>query len=128
MKKKKTEQKPIPKQINDLEEFQSAYGEQWQQITSMPAFRAGLQLLNVRSLDQIAALSNEEIEKYGLLILSSLVGLLKHENEMFNLHNEQTFKFPLDEEVEYISPEEEAEHQKLRQQFQTEERKKRYGN
>src|SRR5438105_11138664 len=118
MKKKKPQPKPIPKEINDLEEFQSAYGEQWQQITTMPAFRTGLQLLNVRSLDQIAALSNEEVEKYGLLILSSLIGLLKHENDMFGLHKEQTFKFPVDEEVEYVSPEEEAEHQKLRQRFQ----------
>jgi hypothetical protein len=128
-KKPKQESKPVPKQIDDLEEFQAAYGEQWQAITQMPAFRAGLQLLNVRSLDQITSLSNEDIDKYGVLILSSLIGLLKHENDIFNLHNEQTFKFPMGEdEVVYVSPEEEAAHQQLREKFAEQTRKQRHGN
>jgi len=129
-KKKKPIPKPteVPKQIDDLEEFQAAYGEQWQQIKAMPAFRAGLQLLNIRALDEITALSNDDIQKHGLLVLSGLIGLLKHENDMSNLDTEKTFKFPPgDDDVVYVSPEEEAAHQQLREKFQQEERKRRYG-
>lgn len=128
--KKKAQTKPaeVQKEITDLEEFQAVYAQDWLKITQMPAFRAGMQLLNVRKLNEITSLSNEDIEKYGLLILSSLIGLLQHENEMFSLHNQKTFKFPMDEEVEYVSPEEEAEHQKLRDKFADQQRKTLYGN
>src|SRR5262249_991751 len=108
------------------EEFQGAYGESWHAITQMPAFRAGLQLLNVRTLDQITSLSNEDIEKHGLLILSNLIGLLKHENDMFNLHAEKTFKFPSDDEIRYMSPEEQAEHEMIAEKFREEGKRKRY--
>src|ERR1041385_6837896 len=126
MKKKKPEPKELPKQINDLEEFQAAYGADWHKITQMPAFRAGLQLLNVRELDRITSLSDDDIEKYGLLILSQLIGLLRHENRIFNLHKEQSFTLPSDEEVVYVSPEEQAAHEQLRSKFSEEERKTRY--
>jgi hypothetical protein len=126
--KKKTPTKPkeVPKQINDLEEFQSAYGPEWQKITQMPAFRAGLQLLNVRELDKITSLSHDDIEKHGLLIFSELIGLLRHENAMFSLHKESTFQLPTDEEEIYMSPEEQAAHEQLRSKFSEEERKRRY--
>ena len=128
MKKKKQEPKIVPKDIQDLEEFQAVFGPDWQKITMMPAFRAGMQLLNVRALNEIASLSNEDIEKYGLLFLSILVGQLKHENSIFNLHNEKTFKLPSgDDEVEYVSPEQEAELQRMRERFSEETRKQRYG-
>jgi hypothetical protein len=124
--KKKSAPKPVPKQIDDLEEFQAAYGADWHKITQMPAFRAGLQLLNVRELDRITSLSDDDIDKYAGLILSQLVGLLRHENGIFNLHKEQSFKFPLDEEVRYVSPEEEAAHQQLAEKFAQQTTKKRY--
>ena len=93
----------------------------------MPAFRAGLQLLNVRALNEITAMSNEDIEKHGMLILANLIGLLRHENNIFNLHNEKQFKFPVVEEEEYISPEQEAEMFKLKEKFTQENRRQRYG-
>ena len=123
--KKKSAPKPVPKQIDDLEEFQATYGADWHKITQMAAFRAGLQLLNVRKLDEITSLSNEDIETHGLLILANLIGLLKHENDMFNLHKEKPFTYPMDEEVVYISPEEQAEHEKLREKFDQQSRKQR---
>ena len=130
MAKKKSEPKPLepdPKQITDLEEFQSVFGADWQRITEMPAFRAGLQLLNVRALNEITSMSNEDIEKYGMLILANLIGLLRHENNIFGLHNQKTFKFPVEEEPEYISPEQEAEMFKLKEKFTQENRRQRYG-
>ena len=128
MKKKVTKPKEALKDIQDLEEFQAAYGPEFERITKMPAFRAGLQLLNVRALDEITSLSNEDIDKYGLLILANLVGMLKHENNIFNLHKEQTFKLPTgDDEVEYVSPEQEAELQRMKERFSEETRKQRYG-
>jgi hypothetical protein len=129
--KKKADPKLTTKEnrpaITDLEEFQAAYGEDWLNITRMPAFRAGLQLLNVRKLDEITSLSNEDIEKHGTLILSDLIGLLKHENAMFNLHNEKTFRLPLDEDEEYFSPEQISEMEKMKSQFREQQRKARYG-
>jgi hypothetical protein len=127
---KKATQKPkeVPKDIQDLEEFQAQYGEQFQKITQMPAFRAGLQLLNVRALDEITSLSNEDIEKYAPMILANLIGMLKHENNIFNLHKEQSFRVPIgDDDVVYMSPEEEAAHQQLREKFSEETTRKRYG-
>ena len=128
MKKKVTKPKEALKDIQDLEEFQAAYGPEFERITKMPAFRAGLQLLNVRALDEITSLSNEDIDKYGTMILANLVGMLKHENNIFNLHKEKTFKLPSgDDEVEYVSPEQEAELQRMRERFSEETRQKRYG-
>jgi hypothetical protein len=123
--KKKTE-KPVPKQINDLEEFQAAYGEQWMNITRMPVFRAGLQLLNVRKLNEITSLSNEEIEKHAAIILSELLGLLRHENAIFGLHEEKTFKFPLEDDEEYFSPEQVAQLEQQKAKFREQAQKQRY--
>ena len=128
--KKKPEPKPkvLDKPLTDLEDFQAQYGDEWRRLIAMPVFRAGLQLLNVRSLDQISSLSNEEIEKNSVAILSVLIGQLRHENDLFNLHQKKEFKFPLEEQEEYMSPEEEAAHQQLRSKFIEEQRKRRYGN
>jgi len=125
--KKKSQPKEVPKRIDDLEEFQAAYGAEFYRITQMQAFRAGLQLLNVRELDRIASLSDDDIDKYGVLILSQLVGLLRHENGIFNLHKEQSFTIPTDEEIVYVSPEEQAAHEQLRAKFQEQAKKNRYG-
>lgn len=127
-KKKAFEQTVTPKDASDLELFQSQHGEAFQKITAHPAFLAGLQLLNLRAFNELNSLSFDEIDKYGLLILSVLIGRMKHEHDMLNLHKEQTFTFPTeDEEVIYMSPEEQSAHEQLRARFQEEERKKRYG-
>lgn len=128
MKKKTAELKPNPKTASDLQLFQEQYGADWQKLIETPAFRAGLQLLNIRALDRIAFLSNEEVEKYSLGILSELIGQLKHEHQMFNLHNEKEFRFPLEEEDEYFSPEQVAEMETMKSKFREQVRKNRYGN
>lgn len=128
MKKKKTPEPTVtPKDASDLELFQSEHGLEWQKITSHPAFLAGLQLLNVRAFNEITSLSFEDIDKYGLLILSVLIGRLKHEQDMKTLHKEQTFTFPVEEETDYVSPEEQAEHEMIRKRFADESRKAHYG-
>jgi hypothetical protein len=128
VKKKTPDLKTVPKTATDLQMFQEQYGADWQKIMEMPAFRAGLQLLNIRKLDQIASLTPEVIEQCSVGILSELIGQLRHENQIFNLHKEKEFRFPLEEEDIYVSPEEEAEHQKLREKFSEQARKQRYGS
>ncbi len=93
---------PIP---TDLEEFQSQYGGDWLQITRHPAFIAGTQLLNIRKLKSVTNLSDEQIEKNGREILADLRGHMKHEDDLFTLHNQTDFKLPAEELDEYISPE-----------------------
>lgn len=127
MKKKKVpEPTVIPQDASNLELFQAQHGEDWQRITAHPAFLAGLQLLNVRAFSELTSLSFEDIDKYGLLVLSVLIGRLKHEYDMKNLHKEKTQTFPVDEDVIYISPEEQAAHEQLREKY-AEENRKRYG-
>lgn len=117
MKKKQKIPQPTvtPKDTSDLELFQAEHGADWQRITTHPAFLAGLQLLKVRAFNEITSLSFEDIEKYGLLILSVLIGRLKTESDMMKLHEERTFTFPTEEELIYMSPEQESEQARLRQ-------------
>src|SRR3954469_21160811 len=87
---------------SDFEEFQRAYGDEWIRTIKSPAFRAAFQLLNVRKLDAITALSNEQIEKNGREILSDLRGHLQLENDIFGLHEAKDFKFPYEEVEDYF--------------------------
>jgi hypothetical protein len=56
-----------------------------------------------------------------------LIGQLKHENQMFGLHKEKEFKFPLEEDDEYFSPEQVAEMEAIKSKFREQARKSRYG-
>lgn len=127
MKKKKSSPKAVVQQSTDLQLFQEQYGADWQRLLETPAFRAGLLLLNTRKLDQIASLSNEDVENYSVAILAELIGQLKHENQMFNLHKEKEYKLPLEEEDEYFSPEQVAEMEAIKSRFREQARKARYG-
>ncbi len=107
MKKKSVKQPLTPTQIpSDLEEFQSQYGGDWLNITRSPAFIAGTQLLNIRKLKSVTNLSDDQIRENGREILADLRGHMKHEDDLFTLHNQTDFRAPEPEEVEYISPEE----------------------
>ena len=97
----------IPTQIpSDLEEFQSQYGGDWLNITRSPAFIAGTQLLNIRKLKSVTNLSDDQIRENGREILADLRGHMKHEDDLFTLHNATDFKLPPEEIDDYISPEE----------------------
>lgn len=131
--KKKKEVKPKPqisKEIipipSDLEEFQGTYGGDWIQIVRSPAFIAATQLLNIRKLKSITNLSDDQIEKNGREILSDLRGHLQHEDDLFTLHDKREFKFPLEEETEYMSPEQAAEFQQQIEKFREQHKKTYY--
>ncbi len=100
--------KPLtPTQIpSDLEEFQAQYGGDWLNITRSPAFIAGTQLLNIRKLKSVTNLSDDQIRENGREILADLRGHMKHEDDLFTLHNQTDFKLPVEEMDDYISPEE----------------------
>jgi hypothetical protein len=126
VKKKKEPKAPVPIP-SDLEEFQSQYGNEWLQITRHPAFIAGTQLLNIRKLKEITTLSDDQIERNGREILASLRGHLQHEDDLFTLHSKSEFKLPTDDQEEYLSPEEAAEHEALIERFREKRKRDHYG-
>ncbi len=93
--------------MSALTDFQEQYGEEWGRITSAPAFGAAMLLLNMEKINAIAALSPEEIEAKGKLVLADLVGHLNHENGLASLHARKEFVFT---EVRETYPEPVAEH------------------
>ncbi len=121
--------KPLtPTQIpSDLEEFQSQYGGDWLNITRSPAFIAGTQLLNIRKLKSVTNLSDEQIEKNGREILADLRGHMKHEDDLFSLHNQTDFTLPVEEADEYISPEEAEMLRTQIDKFRENQKKAHYG-
>ncbi len=124
MKAKKPKPKPpIP---SDLEEFQALYGADWIRISQSPAFLAASLLLNTRKLKGITNLSPEQIEKNGREILANLVGHLQHEDDLFTLHQQKDFKTPIEEEMVYLSPEQQVEQEELISKFRDQQRKQHY--
>ena len=110
----------------DLKQLQAKYASDLKRIVDSPAYQAAVQFLRNRKTDSIAMLSPDQIEKSSKEILGDLRGYLQHENELGNLHEMTEFTIPFEEETEYISPEQEAEQDKLRAKFREETRKQRY--
>ena len=121
--KKKVVLEPAGK---DLKQFQAKYGSQWKKILDSPVYQAGTQFLRNRALERLALLSESEIEKNSREYIGELRGILRHEADMATLHEMTEFTIPFEEETEYISPEQEAEQDKLRAKFREENRKERY--
>ncbi len=109
--------KPKPPIPSDLEEFQALYGADWLNIVRNPAFIAAAQLLNIRKLKGITNLSSEQIKENGCEILANLVGHLKHEDDLFTLQNQRENILPVDEQLQYLSPEEVMEQEALMEKF-----------
>ncbi len=126
--KKKSVKKPLtPTQIpSDLEEFQANYGGAWLEITRLPAFIAGTQLLNIRKLKSVTNLSDEQIEKNGREILADLRGHMKHEDDLFTLHTQSENALPIEEQDYYISPEEAAQLESQVEQFRIKRKENQY--
>jgi hypothetical protein len=112
--------------IGDLEEFQQVHGPEWLRIVQSPAFRAGLLLLNIRKIDSIATLTNEDIEKHGREIVSDLRGHVRLENDLMSLHTMKDFTLPSEEAEEYFSPTQVAEMEMVKERFRKENEKSRY--
>jgi hypothetical protein len=112
---------------NDLKSFQANYAEAWRRIVDTPAYQAGVQFLRNRKLNSIANLSDDQIKQNSEQLLGDLKGYLQHENELGNLYEMVEFTLPFEEPDEYISPEQEAEQNKLREKFREENKRQRYG-
>lgn len=123
--KKKVVLEPAGK---DLKQFQANYATAWKAWIDSPAYQAGSQYLRNKKLNEVSLLSEEEIEKHGKEYLSDLRGFLRHENDMAGLHDMTDFTLPIEEVVDYISPEEEAAREQLREKFQEQSKRQRYGN
>ena len=123
---KKLKPKPKPRVPSDLEEFQALYGSDWAQFVRGPAFIAAMQILNVRKLKSITTLSPEQIEKNGREILSDLVGHLKHEEDLFTLQDQKENKSPIEDEMVYLSPEEQMEQEALIAKFKEQRKRTHY--
>ena len=123
MRKKKVVLEPAGK---DLKQLQAKYASTLKQIVESPAYQAAVQFLRNRKTDSIAMLSPDQIEKSSKEILGDLRGYLQHENELSGLHEMTEFTIPFEEPDQYISPEQEAEQDKLRAKFREENRKERY--
>ena len=123
---KKLKPKPKPRVPSDLEEFQALYGSDWATFVRGPAFIAAMQILNVRKLKSITTLSPEQIEKNGREILSDLVGHLKHEEDLFTLQDQKENKSPIEDEMVYLSPEEQMEQEALIAKFKEQRKRTHY--
>jgi hypothetical protein len=71
---------PAAPVTTDLEEFKKSHGADYARLIQHPAFRAATLLLNIRKLDSLTNLTNEDIAEHGREILADLRGHLKHEN------------------------------------------------
>lgn len=67
------------------EEFKTAHGRQWAKIVGLSSFNAGMIHLSIQALDTIRNLSDDQITKNSVTILSDLRGRLRHESELFAL-------------------------------------------
>ncbi len=70
---------------NDLEEFQKTHGPQWAKILRMSSFNAGMIYLSVQLMERIRGLSDDEISRNSVVLLSDLRGRLLHESELISL-------------------------------------------
>ncbi len=70
---------------DQLEEFQKSHGRQWAKIIGMSSFNAGMIHLKIQAMEQIRTLSDDEITRNAVTILSGLRGLLQHEFQLFGL-------------------------------------------
>ena len=114
--------------ITDLEEFQAAYGDKWIDTIRSPWFNAAMSLLNSRKLKFIESLTNEEIEKFGTIVLADLRGHLNHEHDLATLHLQQE-KMPTgEEEVDYFPPEAIAEIEETKSKIREKLRKQYYAH
>lgn len=133
--KRKTDQqkpsKPKPKtldiSVETLKEFKAGHGNEWHIIVNSPAFKAAMLLLNIRKLNTLTTLSNEDIEQHGREILADLRGHLQHENDLVSLHTKEDFSLPYEEPEDYYSPEQIAELESIKDRFRKERERERYG-
>lgn len=94
--------------MSDLDRFQKEYGGAWANITQSPAFVGAFSIANMEKLQGVAALTNEEIQSHGKIILAGLRDHLQYENALLSLNTRKEFVFQDMPRETYPSPIEEA--------------------
>lgn len=79
--------------MSELTKFQNEHGEQWNAITKAPAFSAAMTSLNLAKMQEIMALSNEDIKDNAAIILAGLRDHLRHENDLFTIGVKPSLEF-----------------------------------
>lgn len=101
----------------NLEEWQKAYAPAYRKVVGDKTFQAALEFLHNQKIDEIIYLSRKDIKENSEQILGELQSFFRHEQDLMNLHAKKEFTLPVEEESSYISPEEEAAHEEVREQF-----------
>jgi hypothetical protein len=110
--------------VTPLQEFKKKHGQAYAKLVSSEAFKEAMFLLNVEEMNKVITLSDEDIKSHGPELLADLRGHLRHENNLMNLHIKKEFKTDFEDEDEYLSPEQAAELEKLKQRFAQDKKKK----
>lgn len=71
--------------MTDIDEFLQKHGAEFSRILRNPSFNAGMILLTLRVMDGIKNLTDDEITRNSLVILSDIRGRLRHETEILSL-------------------------------------------
>lgn len=71
--------------MTDLDEFLQKHGAEFSKILRNPSFNAGMILLTLRVMEGVKNLSDDEITRNSLVILSDIRGRLRHETEILSL-------------------------------------------
>lgn len=95
--------------MSDLTDFQKQHGASWATIVQSPAFGAAFSIANIEKLQMVAALTDEEINTNGKIILADLRGHLKYETALISLHERKEFVFQEMPRETYPDPVKEAE-------------------
>lgn len=95
--------------MSDLTDFQKIHGANWATIVQSPAFGAAFSIANIEKLQMVAALTDEEINTNGKIILADLRGHLKYETALISLHERKEFVFQEMPRETYPDPVKEAE-------------------
>ncbi len=106
--------------MTDLEAFQKQHSKALVKALENPALRAAQQLLFLRKIDSISRLTDADIAANSREILADLRGFFGYEHSLSTLHKQKEFKLPVEDELEYITPENEAELQALVARFRKE--------
>lgn len=105
--------------MTDLERFQGEHGAAWSATVSSPSFLAAFTLSNLEKIQVIAALTDDEIETHGKIILADLRGHLKYETALIGLHERKKFVFGDLPEPDYPNPVDEARAEELSESAST---------
>lgn len=79
--------------MSPLKEFQARFGSEYNGIITSECFARALSIANAEKIQAIAALSDEDIQSKGAILLADLRGHLQYEAALLGLHERKEFVF-----------------------------------